>query len=649
MRAIRTLTAAAGLLVALPALSAYAEDPSPAFVLKEFYPSQPGVEYDILTDKAAIDACKVETLQRPDGKWLGWVVRDGQGKVLRKFLDTNGKKNAKGRPQLDQWSYYQNGFEVYRELDLDEDNHLDEIRWMNSGGTRIAVVKGGKILSWKRISAEEASRVLIQAVLANDVGLLETVMANLRDLESVGAPKSLVAKADQDQAQRAAELAKLRKGLVGWTEKTVWQRFDGTMPHIIPADAGLKDDLLLYENAFIFGSAPDGQGDPMKMAYLQVAELIHVGETWKFVELPRAINPKAPPTEVADAGLRAALFREAAPSSAPPVDPGLQDALNKLTAYDQKHAPEPGAGKRQLAEFHVGRLGILKDVIDSAKRDEDRLNYKRQVVDSLAAAYQTGMYKAGAELLDKYAAQAGKIGAYAAYRKIGAQYALDADQDGNELQAQKAFLAALDGFLQKHPDAEEASDVLLSLATGREFNAEEDEARKSYAQLAKNHPDTPAGKKAAGALKRLDLVGKPLTLAGPGLDGKKVDIGAYRGKPVLVIFWSDTDVVRHDLPMLKKVCEKYASKGLAVIAVGLDETREAAESFVRNNDVSWPQIYEPGGMDSRLADEFGIISQPTMFLVDVEGKVVNRGLHSTSLDRVLANVLAEGPKQAAAR
>jgi peroxiredoxin len=640
MRVIRTLVATAGLLAAMPALAL--AQMKVDYVLKEFYPTQPLVEYDILTDKAAIDACKLETLNRPDGKYLGFAVRDGQGKLLRKFLDTNGKKDADGKTHLDQWSYYQNGFEVYREIDLDEDGRLDEIRWMNAGGTRIATVKKGKIVAWKRISAEEASRVLVQAVLASDVELLETVMATARELESIGAPKSLVDKTAQDVTQRTGELAKLRKDLVGWTKQTAWQRFDGTMPHVIPAEAGLKDDLTLYENAFIFAGAADGQGDPMSMAYLQVPELIRVGDAWKFVELPRAINPKAPPEAVAEAGLRSALYRETDAPGAPAEDPALAAALQKLAAFDQKNAPDATATKRQIAEFHYGRLTVLRDVVSAAKRDEDRLNYNKQVIDSISAAYQTGEYAKGVGMLDQFAAKPGKLGSYAAYRKIGAQYALDADQPNNELPAQKAFLTALQGFLTKYPDAEETPDVLLNLATGREFNAEEDEARKAYTTLARDYATTPAGKKAAGALRRLDLVGKAFDVTGPDLHGKKLNTASYRGKPLLVVFWSDTDTVRHDLPALKKVCEKYAAKGLEVIGIGLDETREATEAFLKDNGLTWPQIYETGGMDSRLADEFGIISQPTMFLVDKEGKVVNQSLHTAaSLERFLGKLLAE--------
>ena len=84
---------------------------------------------------------------------------------------------------------------------------------------------------------------------------------------------------------------------------------------------------------------------------------------------------------------------------------------------------------------------------------------------------------------------------------------------------QKTWMADLKAFLDKYPKADEAPDALLQLASANEFNAEEDEARKYYEQLARDFPATDAGKKAAGALRRLDLVGKPLDLKGPGLQG----------------------------------------------------------------------------------------------------------------------------------
>ncbi len=133
---------------------------------------------------------------------IGYALRDGQGKMLRRFVATRGGK-------MDQWSYYQDGFEVYREVDLDGDQALDEARWMNAGGMRVATVKKGKIVGWKQISAEEASKVfvqgLVQAMNGGDTSLLESVMATPDELAAAGLPREVVDKVAAIAAARGRE------------------------------------------------------------------------------------------------------------------------------------------------------------------------------------------------------------------------------------------------------------------------------------------------------------------------------------------------------------------------------------------------------------------------------------------------------------
>jgi thiol-disulfide isomerase/thioredoxin len=645
MRVLRHALAAAGLLGLFPAIAP--AQSSPAALLKNFKPTQSdaAVEYDTPTDPAAVEACKVETVKSPDGKSIGYAVRDGQGRLLRRFVDTNGKKDAKGEVHLDQWSYYQNGFEVYREIDLNEDGAVDECRWLNAGGTKVATVQANRVVGWKRLSAEEASKLMVAGLLSGNVRLIETLLATPEDLAGLGAPQAEIARATREKAGRTEAINALRQGLLGWSDKkTTWQRFDGTMPHVIPADAGLKADLVLYENAFIFAQN-DAQTDPMKMAYLQVPELVRIGETWKFVGLPRAVNPAEPIAPVADTGIRAALFHadEASPAAGP-SNPELDKALKQLAEHDKK-APGPDGTKQALANWHYERVKILGQAIKLAEKEEDRLNYTKQAIDSLAAAYQTGLFEGGAKTLEQYAAQPAPVGSYAAYRKILADYARESDEPGaNFLQVQKDFLGKLEGFLTKYPGSPEAPDVLFQLASINEFNAEEDQARAFYGRLVKDLPDTDAAKKAAGALRRLDLVGKPLALQGAGLDGKPVSSDKYAGKTLLVAFWTaGADPVRRDLPELLKVYQKHHPQGFEVIGVNLDNDRATLDAFLTENSLPWPQIFEPGGMDSRLADEFGIISLPTMILVGPDGKVVNRNIRTAAeLDRYLERLLAAG-------
>jgi thiol-disulfide isomerase/thioredoxin len=635
MRALRTSLALAGLLGLAPSL-AFGQVKK----LLEFQPvvQRATVDYDRPSDPAAIEACKSEVTTKPPG----YVLRDGQGRLLRRFVDSD--RNG----TLDQWSYFQDGFEVYREVDTDGDKAVDEARWMNSGGTRVAMVKTvGKrsnvIVGWKRISAEEASKVLVQAIVARDLELLETVMATPEDLASLGVPAAEVERVKAAAGSRAAAVDALTKGLAGWDKSTTWLQFNAPMPHLIPVDAaaGLKDDLTLYENAVILaGNGKDGQGD--KTAFLQSTELVKVGNTWKFVDLPRAINPaNQTPVVAVEGGLRSTIYRDAGTGGAA-EDPALAAAIKILSDYDKANGANLGENKKQVARFHVGRVPLLRAIAKAATKPEDKLSYDKQVLDSIAAAYQTGQYNEGLKVLNLVEAEGGKLGSYAAYRRITADFALDNDSDSNMVAVQKKWMNNLKAFLDKWPNAEETPDVLLQLASTHEFNAEEKEAREFYTKLSESFPESPQGKKAAGAIRRLELVGKALTLKGKGADGNLIDTAQYRGKTLLVVFWATwAGPVKRDLPELAKIYEKNKAKGFEVVGVCLDNEKADLDAFLKANNVPWPQAFEPGGMEGRLATEFGIISLPTMFLVDPDGKVINRNIRTAAdldiqLDKALS-------------
>ena len=87
--------------------SSLAANPSAAQALK-LTPIQEGVDYDRPTPEEAAK-CKISA-KKIDGH-VGWVVESPEGTILRKFVDTNGDN------VVDQWSYYKDGVEVYRDID----------------------------------------------------------------------------------------------------------------------------------------------------------------------------------------------------------------------------------------------------------------------------------------------------------------------------------------------------------------------------------------------------------------------------------------------------------------------------------------------------------------------------------------------------
>jgi thiol-disulfide isomerase/thioredoxin len=479
-------------------------------------------------------------------------------------------------------------------------------------------------------------------------------MATPDELAAAGLPRDVVDKVAAAQASRGEKVGALLKSLSGWTRQTVWNRFDGTYPHVIPADpaSGPEKDIVVYENAMIFPGVASGQANagaaPAQVAFLQIPDLIKLGDTWKFIELPRAIDPEKPVVAQVS-GIRALLFDRA--NNVQPRDEAVDAALKALADYDSKNANLMQAGApRDRAQYYVGRIRFLRDVVKNSKGNDDKLIYNKQVVDCLVEALRTGAYPQGREALDKVAADGGKLGSYAAYRLVNVDFTIKNDENpANVLANQKAWMADLQDFLKNHPTADEVPDALLQLASANEFNGEEDEASKQYTKVVQDHAGTEAARKAAGSLRRLELVGKPLALKGTGLQNESIDAAQSRGKTVLVVFWASwATPFKTELPELKKVAEKYRDRGLAVIGVNLDNERAEVDAFLKDNPLSWPQIVEGGGLEGRLAVEYGITSVPTMFLADSKGKVVNRNIRTAAeAGRQVEKLLGTAQKDAA--
>ena len=139
-------------------------------------------------------------------------------------------------------------------------------------------------------------------------------------------------------------------------------------------------------------------------------------------------------------------------------------------------------------------------------------------------------------------------------------------------------------------------------------------------------------------------MGKSIVLKGTNLQGETIDTSQSRGKSVLVVFWASWggQSVRRELPDLIKLAEKLQGKNLEIIGVSLDNEKAELEAFLKDQQMTWPQIFEPGGIDSRLATEYGIISLPTMFLIDAQGKVTNRSLRTASeVERQLEKLVSQ--------
>ena len=99
---------------------------------------------------------------------------------------------------------------------------------------------------------------------------------------------------------------------------------------------------------------------------------------------------------------------------------------------------------------------------------------------------------------------------------------------------------------------------------------------------------------------------------------------------MLVHYWATwCEPCKTDFAQLKELYAKYGKGGFTLLGVNLDNNLSEATDYLSKNRLPWSQVWEQGGLDSRLANEMGILTLPTMILVDDKGKVINRNVHIT--------------------
>lgn len=129
-------------------------------------------------------------------------------------------------------------------------------------------------------------------------------------------------------------------------------------------------------------------------------------------------------------------------------------------------------------------------------------------------------------------------------------------------------------------------------------------------------------------------VGKPIIpFSQIGADGNMVDVAALKGKVILVDFWGSwCGPCRLSHPALKKMYEKYKSKGFEIIGIANEVVNSSKDKAmqeaswrkaIKEDGLTWLQVlYNPGIKD--LVKEYDINGYPTKFLIDQNGRFVMR-------------------------
>src|SRR4051794_2553142 len=120
-------------------------------------------------------------------------------------------------------------------------------------------------------------------------------------------------------------------------------------------------------------------------------------------------------------------------------------------------------------------------------------------------------------------------------------------------------------------------------------------------------------------------------------DGRTVPLSAYAGKVVLVDFWASwCGPCKASFPALDALQREWRARGLDVIAVNVDESRHAADSFLARRPHELAVAFDPRG---DIASAFKVDGMPSSFILDRAGSV--RFSHAGYSAKVLAAYRSE--------
>ncbi|MFV0469697.1 MAG: redoxin domain-containing protein [Dysgonomonas sp.] len=199
----------------------------------------------------------------------------------------------------------------------------------------------------------------------------------------------------------------------------------------------------------------------------------------------------------------------------------------------------------------------------------------------------------------------------------------------------------IDDFIRQHPESLVSAYVLYRDFAYR-LNADEIKANvkllspelqttpyvNTLNELAKVYETVAVGKKA------------PLFEA-KSTDGQLIKLSDLLGKGYLLVdFWASwCGPCRKENPNVVKAYQKYKSKGFDILAVSLDENRDAWLKAIEKDGLLWTQVSDLKSWHSEPAKLYGVRAIPANFLISPEGVIVAKNLDGDDLDNALGSFL----------
>ncbi|WP_127125163.1 TlpA disulfide reductase family protein [Pseudoflavitalea rhizosphaerae] len=209
----------------------------------------------------------------------------------------------------------------------------------------------------------------------------------------------------------------------------------------------------------------------------------------------------------------------------------------------------------------------------------------------------------------------------------------------NLIKTMKEFGPIEEAFIASHPD----SWVSWHALTGKSIISDVKKLEGQFNAMNASFRNSEDGKKLEEKIRKSYKTAMGAVapeFAQNNLDGQSVALSSLRGKYVLIDFWASwCGPCRAENPHVKAAYEKFKDKNFEILAVSLDNKKDAWVQAIEKDGLPWLHVSDLLGWKNAVAEQYDVKAIPQNWLLDPNGVIIGQNMRGKELEEKLASVL----------